>query len=72
MATRFASIPSRREIVDRRDLAERLAGLDRAGVTALLREAMAAGHAEIARRLAERPYAGTETAAAYAFRHGLV
>ena len=34
---------------------------------ALLKDALAAGRAEIARRLARTPYAGTETAAAYAF-----
>ncbi|MDQ8756979.1 [protein-PII] uridylyltransferase [Sphingosinicella sp. LHD-64] len=67
MAARFASIPARREIVDRAALAERLAGVDRAEATAILKDALAQGRAEIARRLAEKPYAGTEAASAYAF-----
>lgn len=67
MAARFASIPARREIVDRAALAERLAGADRAAATAILKEALAAGRAEIARRFSEKPYAGTEAASAYAF-----
>ena len=40
---------------------------DRADCAAILKEALAAGRAEIARRLAEKPYAGMEAAAAYAF-----
>ena len=47
--------------------AEALEGADRAGAALLLKQALAAGRAEIARRLEERPYAGTEIAAAYAF-----
>ena len=67
MATRFASIPSRRAIIDRRALADALAGADRAETTTVLRDALAAGRAEIARRLTEKPYQGSETASAYAF-----
>jgi [protein-PII] uridylyltransferase len=60
-------VAARREIVDRRAIADRLAGADRKAAAAILKEALAEGRAEIARRLAEKPYAGTETAAAYAF-----
>ena len=67
MAARFSLVPARREIVDRKALAERIEGLDRRKAAALLKEALAEGRAEIARRLEEKPYAGTETAAAYAF-----
>ncbi|HMG47026.1 MAG TPA: [protein-PII] uridylyltransferase [Allosphingosinicella sp.] len=62
-----ASVPHRREIVDRRTIAEALAGAGRAAAAEALKEALAAGRAEIARRLEERPYAGTEAASAYAF-----
>jgi [protein-PII] uridylyltransferase len=66
MATRFASIPGKRSIIDRRTLADLLArSPDAAG--AILKQALADGRAEIGRRLEERPYAGSETAAAYAF-----
>ena len=67
MPTRFASIPGRRAIIDRRALADAFQGAGRADVAAALREALAAGRAQIARRLADKPYQGTETAAAYAF-----
>jgi [protein-PII] uridylyltransferase len=67
MPTRFASIPNRRAIVDRPALADALAGASRAEATALLRQALADGRSEIARRLEEKPWAGSETAAAYAF-----
>ncbi len=72
MATRFSAIPGRREIIDRRLLAERIEGANRAEVTAILKTALEEGRAEIARRLTEKPYAGTETAAAYAFLHDQV
>ena len=67
MSTRPAVIPNRREIVDRRALAARLAQADRQAAAAILKQALASGRAEIARRLEEKPYAGAETAAAYAF-----
>jgi [protein-PII] uridylyltransferase len=67
MPTRFASIPSRRSIVDRKALAEALARASRAEATSLLRDALAKGRAEIERRLEEKPWAGSEAAAAYAF-----
>ena len=71
MTDRLSAIPNRRAIVDRRALADRLAALDdgniKLGATQLLKAALADGRAEIARRLEEKPYAGTETAAAYAF-----
>ena len=61
------NVPNRREIIDRREISEHLAGASRKAVADILKEALAAGRAEIARRLEERPYAGTEAAAAYAF-----
>jgi [protein-PII] uridylyltransferase len=67
MATRFASIPSRRAIVDRRALSDALAGASRAEATEILRRALADGRAEIARRLEAAPWKGSETASAYAF-----
>ncbi|QAY77007.1 [protein-PII] uridylyltransferase [Sphingosinicella sp. BN140058] len=73
MTTRFALVPAKKAIIDRRELADRLAALDgdeaarRLAATRLLKEAMQAGRTEIARRFAERPWQGTETAAAYAF-----
>jgi [protein-PII] uridylyltransferase len=70
MSERTPAIPNRRAIIDRRGLSDRLAtfGPDNRGeVTALLKQALADGRAEIARRLEARPYAGTEAAAAYAF-----
>ncbi len=71
MPVRLDHILNRRAIIDRRALADRLASLPegdvRLAATAILKEALGSGRAEIARRLEERPYAGTETAAAYAF-----
>ena len=73
MASRFDSLPSRRAIVDRRKLADRLAALPddpallKPEATQLLKQALDAGRAEIARRLAEHPARGNETAASYAF-----
>jgi [protein-PII] uridylyltransferase len=62
-----SAVPGQREVIDRRALAARLEEADRPGAAAILKEALAAGRAEIARRLEERPYAGTEAAHAYAF-----
>jgi [protein-PII] uridylyltransferase len=70
MPERRHVIPNRRAIVDRRALSDRLAKWgadDRAHVTALLKQALADGRVEIARRLQSKPYAGTEAATAYAF-----
>jgi [protein-PII] uridylyltransferase len=67
MAARFASIPARREIVDRAALSEQLEGVDRTAATAILKNALAGGRAVIAGRLSEKPYAGSEAASAYAF-----
>ena len=67
-------VDSRRAIIDRRALAERIAatrpGKRRTGeVTAILREALASGREEIARRLAEEPGRGRAAARATAFLH---
>ncbi|MBV8686039.1 MAG: [protein-PII] uridylyltransferase [Alphaproteobacteria bacterium] len=67
MATRFASVPAKRAIVDRRAIGEALAGAGTGEAPNLLKRALASGREEIARRLAERPWQGSETAAAYAF-----
>ncbi|MFN3388340.1 MAG: [protein-PII] uridylyltransferase [Allosphingosinicella sp.] len=71
MSARFASVPARRRIVNRRELAAAMAALEgadrRRDATAILKDALAAGRAEIARRLEEKPWQGTETAAAYAY-----
>ncbi|HEV7659120.1 MAG TPA: bifunctional uridylyltransferase/uridylyl-removing protein, partial [Allosphingosinicella sp.] len=67
MSARLQPVPSQRDIVDRRALAARLDEADRTAATAILKQALADGRTEIGRRLEERPYAGTEAAAAYAF-----
>ena len=67
MAARFSTIPARREIVDRRAIAEELEKASRKQAAALLKRALGAGREEIGRRLEEKPYAGTEIASAYAF-----
>jgi [protein-PII] uridylyltransferase len=73
MSSRFDHIPARRAIVDRKALADRLAALGqeegdpRLAATALLKQALSDGRAEIARRLEQKPYAGSEAAASYAF-----
>ncbi len=68
-------IPNQRAIVDRRGLAEAIAGLveacggdgARTQVVELLRKALANGRDEIARRLAEKPTAGHDCAEGQAF-----
>lgn len=60
-------IPNRRAIIDRRALADRIAAVEPREVASILKEALAAGRAEIGRRLLDQPYAGTECAAATAF-----
>ena len=67
MAARFASVPAKRAIVDRRTVADALAGADRAEAVRILKQGLEEGRAEIARRLEDKPYQGTETASAYAF-----
>jgi [protein-PII] uridylyltransferase len=73
MQHRYALVEQRRAIIDRRALADVLAGLDgdesamRREATRVLKEALTAGRAEIARRLEEKPYAGSETAASYSY-----
>ncbi|KRB80830.1 protein-PII uridylyltransferase [Sphingomonas sp. Root710] len=76
MATKFDLLPHRRAIIDRRAVGDALATLLpdsndtaklRGGATAILKAALDAGRAEIARRLEAAPTRGSETAAAYAF-----
>ena len=68
---RFALIPDRRSIIDRRALADQLQALPDDGLrdatTALLRRALERGRAEIARRFALEPGRGRVIAAAYCF-----
>jgi [protein-PII] uridylyltransferase len=66
MPTRFASVPDKRAIVDRRALADALREAPDAAPD-ILKRALAEGRDEIGRRLGAAPYAGIETAAAYAF-----
>ncbi|MEN9933200.1 MAG: hypothetical protein RIS17_1773, partial [Pseudomonadota bacterium] len=68
------NIPKQRSIIDRRTLAEAIAeaqaehgAKSRPHVLALLREALAGGRAEIAKRLTEKPTAGHDCAEAQAF-----
>ena len=72
-------IPNQRAIIDRRELTDAIAqavqarssagggGAARPQVVELLRGALAAGRAEISRRLAEKPSAGHDVAEAQAF-----
>ena len=70
MTGRFDHLPDRRLIVDRRAIAERIATLPDpipAKIAPLLREALDAGRAEIARRLSAAPTRGLEAAGAQAY-----
>jgi [protein-PII] uridylyltransferase len=73
MPPRFETLPQRRSIIDRRTVADALAALEgdrntlRNAATALLKQALDAGRAEIGRRLIEHPSRGLEAAAGQAF-----
>ncbi len=76
MSRRFDSLPQRRAIINRRAVADTLAELAesaadlatlRKDATALLKQVLDDGRAEIARRLSGTPARGTEIAASYAF-----
>ena len=72
--TALEPIDHRRSIIDRRALAERIAGVRpgkrrAAEIRAILAEALGAGRGEIARRLAEEPGRGRAAARATAFLH---
>ena len=66
---RFSLIANRREIIDRREVAEQLAALPvddlRRDATSVLRAALDHGRSEIARRLAQEPGRGRVIAASY-------
>jgi [protein-PII] uridylyltransferase len=67
---RFDLVEDRRAIIDRRSLSERIAAAprgDRTVIAAILAEALAAGRAEIAGRLAREPARGRMAAACHAF-----
>jgi [protein-PII] uridylyltransferase len=73
MRQRYAAVPNRRAIVDRRAVADAIGDFRgdeqavRAKVVQHLKDALAGGRAEIARRLEEKPWQGSETAAAYSY-----
>ena len=73
MAGRFDTLPNRRAIVDRRVVAETLAALPQSGAALrlaavpLLKAALEAGRAEVARRLLEHPSRGLEAAGGQAY-----
>ncbi len=69
-----AEVDHRRSIIDRRSLADRLAGLHRgkaltAEATSILRAALEYGRAEIAKRLTQEPGNGRAAAQATSFLH---
>src|SRR5205085_5308710 len=70
----FLDVENRRAIIDRRAIADRIAALRPAKklnsqVSAILREGLEIGRAEIARRLSEEPGHGRAAAQATAFLH---
>lgn len=74
MPNRFDQVPHRRQIIDRRAVADRLAALEgddpaklRQAATPILKDALDTGRLEIERRLAEYPSRGHATALAGAF-----
>jgi [protein-PII] uridylyltransferase len=67
MSSRFAAVPNKRAIVDRRALADVLRGADRKAAAKSLKAALAAGRAEIAVRLEAKPWQGSEAAESYAY-----
>jgi [protein-PII] uridylyltransferase len=73
MSGRFDALSNRRAIADRRVLSEELAALEGGGgplrlaATAILKTALDAGRAEVARRLMEHPSRGLEAAAGQAY-----
>jgi [protein-PII] uridylyltransferase len=76
MADRFASLPDRRAIIDRRGLAgvmaelgtsEKSGAAKRAALAVILKDALASGREEIARRLAQHPSKGREASQGQAF-----
>jgi [protein-PII] uridylyltransferase len=67
MSARFAGVPNKRAIVDRRALADALRSADRKAAAKRLKAALAAGRAEIARRFEAKPWQGSEAAESYAY-----
>jgi len=73
MRERYAAVVNRRALIDRRALGDAIAALPgneqaaRAGAVKLLKQALGDGRAEIARRLEERPWQGSETASSYSY-----
>jgi [protein-PII] uridylyltransferase len=70
----FLDVENRRAIIDRRAIAERIAAVRggkklQSDVAAILREALAVGREEIARRLIDQPGNGRAAAKATAFLH---
>ena len=74
MTGRFDHLPNRRTIIDRRAVAETIAGLEESDTvalgrqaTALLKTALDTGRIEVARRLTENPSRGLESSSAQAY-----
>ena len=73
MSPRFDHLPNRRQIIDRRRVADALAAIDapaggrRAAAAQLLKATLADARAELRRRLHEHPSRGLEMAASHAF-----
>src|SRR4029079_86512 len=70
LPARFDLVEDRRAIIDRRAIAERIAGLPKgaqAEISAILRVALETGRSEIARRFEAEPARGRMAAASYAF-----
>jgi [protein-PII] uridylyltransferase len=70
LPARFDLVEDRRAIIDRRAIAERIAGLPKgaqAEISAILKAALEAGRMEIARRFEAEPARGRMAAACYAF-----
>jgi [protein-PII] uridylyltransferase len=67
MSSRFAAVPNKRAIVDRRALADALRSAGRKAAAEMLKAGLAAGRAEIGARLEAKPWQGSEAAEAYAY-----
>ena len=70
LPARFDLVEDRRAIIDRRAIAERIAGLPKgaqAEISAIIKAALEAGRMEIARRFEAEPARGRMAAACYAF-----
>jgi [protein-PII] uridylyltransferase len=67
MPTRYATVPNKRTIIDRKALSGGLEDATAAEAVPILRAALEKGRAEIVRRLEAKPWQGSEAMASYAF-----